>query len=92
MLISTGIGEIPMEVAAATPTGMMISAVAVLLINWPSTAVSTKIPASRIIGLPPAAMATSPSAINCAAPVCTMAVESGIIAATRITVVQSTAR
>ena len=35
-----------MSVAAEIATGITISAVAVLLISWPSTAVSTKSPSS----------------------------------------------
>ena len=44
-LISTGSGLTPILVAAATPIGMTISAVAVLLISCPMIAVSTKRPA-----------------------------------------------
>ncbi|MCY1249776.1 hypothetical protein D9M72_633430 [compost metagenome] len=81
-----------MAVAAATPIGMTISAVAVLLINCPMIAVRTNNPASSAIGPASPTRLTKCSAISFAAPVCTMAVDSGIIAPTRITVVQPTAR
>lgn len=88
----TGRGEIAMAVAASTPMGMTVSAVTVLLINCPMMAVSTNRPASNAQGpaLPTTYM--DRSAISFAAPVSTMAVESGIKAPTRITVVQLMAR
>ena len=46
MLISTARGEIPISTAAATAIGITMSAVAVLLISCPRTAVSAKSPAS----------------------------------------------
>src|SRR5690349_11643683 len=91
-LMSTGLGEMPMLFEAATAMGMMIRAVAVLLISCPKIPVRTKSPASKAYGPEFPTMLTSPSAIFCAAPVLTMAVESGIIAPTSITVVQSIAR
>jgi hypothetical protein len=71
---------------------MMMSAVAVFEITCPRTAVSTKSPASSARGPKPPRPAISQSASSFAAPVSVMAVESGIIAPTRITVVQLTAR
>ena len=50
VLMSTGRGEMPMAVAAATPIGMTISAVAVLLMSCPMMAVSTNSPASSATG------------------------------------------
>ena len=92
MLISTGRGETPMPAAAATATGIMIRAVAVLLISWPMIAVTTNRPASSASGPASPTSLTSQSASMSAAPDSTIAVESGIIAPTRITVVQSMAR
>ena len=69
---------------------MTINAVAVLLISWPSTAVSTKRPSSSTCGPASPTTRTSPSASFSAAPDDVIAVESGIIPPTRITVVHET--
>ena len=69
-----------------------MSAVAVLLISWPSTAVRANSPASKAYGPASPTVATSASASIAAAPLCCMAVDSGIIAPTRMTVVQLMAR
>ena len=91
-LISTGRGETPMLCAAATPIGMMIRAVAVLLINWPEDAGQHEQPGQQGVGAGIAHHGHQPLRQQPAAPVCSIAVESGIIAPTRITVVQSMAR
>src|SRR4051794_31439405 len=91
-LIITGLGETPMLVAAAMPMGITIRAVAGLLMGWARIAVSRNSPARRAVGPASPTRLTRPSAISLAAPVCSIAVESGIIAPTRITVVQSMAR
>jgi hypothetical protein len=44
--ISTGRTDVPAAWAAATATGTMTRTVAVLLMTWPSAAVSTKIATS----------------------------------------------
>src|SRR6478609_4289120 len=87
-LISTGRGETPMPAAAAMAIGMTSIVVAVLLMTWPRLAVSTKRPARKTMGPAPPVSVTRWSATILAAPDCTIAVESGIIAAIRITVVQ----
>ncbi len=81
-----------MPTAAAMATGIMISAVAVFEISWPITAVTTNRPASSANG--PASPTTwiSQSASMSAAPETVIAVDSGIIAPTRITVVHSIER
>ena len=48
--ISTGRGDTPISTAAATAMGMTMSAVAVLLMSWPSTAVSRKSPTAGAYG------------------------------------------
>ena len=77
----------PVSAAAAAPIGITINAVAVFEINWPRTAVSRKIPTRS--AYPPASpiASTSQSASFPAAPEDVIAVESGIIPPTRITVV-----
>jgi hypothetical protein len=61
--------------------GITISAVAVLLMSWPSAAVSRKSPSSSAYGPASLTIRTSSSASVSAAPVSTMAVESEINAA-----------
>lgn len=80
VLMRIGRGNMPMLAAAATSIGMTISAVAVLLMSWLIAAVSTNRPASGA------------SAMSLAAPVSIIAVESGIIAPMRITVVHPISR
>ena len=48
--ISTGFGETSMSAAAEIAIGITISAVAMLLISWPSTAVSRNSPSSSACG------------------------------------------
>ena len=48
--IKAGRTDTPMSTAAERAIGITISAVAVLLINWPSVAVSTKSPMSSAYG------------------------------------------
>ena len=81
-----------MSAAAESAIGITISAVAMLLISWPSTAVSRNSPRSRACGPASPTTSTSRSASCPAAPVSTMAVESEIMPPTRITVVQAIAR
>ena len=69
-----------------------MSAVAMLLMSWPITAVMRNRPASRAYGPALRTTPTSVSATRSAAPVAVMAVESGIIPATSTTVVQLMAR
>src|SRR3954447_3845889 len=76
-LIITGLGDTPMLVAAAIPIGITISAVAVLLMSCPRIAVSRNSPASSAVGPASPTRWTRPSAIIFAAPVCSMAVDSG---------------
>ena len=91
MHIITGWGDTPMPTADASATGMTISVVAVLLMIWPSVAVSRNSPVSRPSGPSGRTTSTSAAASAPAAPVASMAVDSGIIAPTRMTVVQLTA-
>ena len=51
--ISTGRTSTPISVAAAAPIGITISAVAMLLISWPKTAVTTNSPTSSPYGPSP---------------------------------------
>src|SRR5262245_45732604 len=89
--ISSGRTETWVSAAAEMATGMMISAVAVLLINCPTTTVNTNSPMSRAYGpLSPTAL-TSAMAILPAAPVFSIAVESGIIPPISTIVVQEIA-
>jgi hypothetical protein len=67
--------------------GMTIRAVAVLLINWPSTAVSTNNPTSSACGPASPTTAMSVSETRSAAPDCWNASDNGIIAPTSTTVV-----
>ena len=64
-----------------------MSAVAVLLISCPKTAVTTNSPISSPYGPMPPTTLIRPSATWSAAPLSNIAVESGSIAATRTTVV-----
>jgi hypothetical protein len=68
--------------------GRRIIVVAVFDTTIPITTASTKIIASRSRGEPAPTTSTTRSATSCAAPVSTSAVDSGNIAAIRITVVQ----
>ena len=90
--ISTVFGEMPMPWAAVSAIGITISAVAMLLINWPSTAVRTNNPASSAYGPPSPTNPTRPSASNLAAPVSIIAVESAIMPPTSTTVFQAMLR
>ncbi|KRW93176.1 hypothetical protein AQY21_26205 [Paracoccus sp. MKU1] len=92
VLMRTGRGDMPMLAAAATPIWMTISAVAVLLMSWLMAAVNTNRPASRARGPASPTSPTRASTMSLAAPVSIIAVESGIIAPTRITVVHPIAR
>ena len=91
-VISNGRAETPSSAAAETAIGITISAVAELLMIWPSTAVSTNRPSSSACGPAPPTTSTSSAASCSAAPVVCIAVDSGIIAPIRTTVVQATAR
>ena len=90
--ISTGRGETPISVAAETAIGITIRAVAMLLISWPSTAVSRNRPSSSASGPASPTTSTSASASSSAAPGAYIAVESGIMPPTRTTVVHEMAR
>ena len=69
-----------------------MSAVAMLLMSWPSAAVIRKSPASSAYGPALRTAPTRASATWSAAPVWVIAVDSGIIPATSTTVVQLIAR
>src|SRR6188508_2685870 len=86
-LIRTGWGEMPSSMAAAAAMGMTMSAVAMLLMSWPSVAVMRNRPASSATGPNGPTTDTRVSATRSAAPVWVIAVDSGIIPATRTTVV-----
>src|SRR5208283_4225947 len=77
-LISTGRAETPISAEAATAIGMMINAVAVLLMSWPRIAVNRNSPPRSARGPASPTRRTRPSAISCAAPLVDIAVESGI--------------
>ena len=72
--------------------GITIRAVAMLLISCPKTAVTRNSPASSAYGPNGPTIATSWSAISPAAPVWVIAVDSGIMPATRTTVVHEMPR
>ena len=70
----------------------MISTVAVLLMSWPSTIVSTQTASSARCGEAEPTRSRSRHAMASAVPVETKAVDSGIMPATSTTVVHETAR
>ena len=84
--IRSGFAETSSSAAAEIATGITISAVAVLLISWPSTRVRRTSPSRSACGPASPTPSTSASASCSAAPVSTIAVDRGIIPATRITV------
>ena len=90
--ISSGLPETPNAAAADSAIGITTSAVAVLLINWPSTAVIRISPMSSGYGPASPTTSTSPSAINCAAPVDCSALDSGMMPPSSTTVVHEIAR
>ena len=70
----------------------MISTVAVLLMSWPSTMVSTQTASRARCGDADPTRSSSRPAMTSAVPVVTNAVDSGIIPATSTTVVHETER
>ena len=91
-LIRTGRAEMSSWLAADTATGIITSAVAVLLISWPNATVTMNSAISSTVGPASPTASTRMSAICCAAPESVMAVESGINPATSSTVVHEMPR
>lgn len=80
------------SMAVATAIGIRMSAVAVLLMTCPRIAVNRNSPTRSAIGPASPTVRTRSSASDSAVPDCCIAVDSGIMAATRMIVFQSIAR
>ena len=89
--IMNGSGEAATSAATTAAMGTMISTVAVLLISWPSSMVSTHTASSANRGEADPTRSSSRFAMASAVPVDTKAVDSGIIPPTSTTVVHETA-
>ena len=91
-LIRTGRAERSSWAAADTAIGIMIRAVAVLLISWPKMTVTMNMATSRAYGPASATAPTITPATRSPAPELLIAVDIGSIPATSSTVVQGIRR